>query len=71
MSADPVDYMVALRQYVKTKRTEVRLRYALMADAEVARSLPVWRDEFEAQAREKAPVVLDLASELRRLSAGS
>jgi hypothetical protein len=64
------DYIIARSQFIKTKRTEVRLRYALMADAEIARELPNWRLEYEIKARDTAPAVLDLHSELRRLSAG-
>ena len=67
----PDDYKVAKAQFIKSKRTEVRLRYALMADAEIARSVPEWAMEFEVKAREQAPQVLDLHSELRRLSAGA
>ena len=66
----PDDYKVARAQYIKSKRTEVRLRYALMADAEVARSVPEWAMEFDVRFREQAPQVLDLQSELRRLTAG-
>jgi hypothetical protein len=64
------DYVIARAQFVKTKRTEVRLRYALIADAELARLLPEWRAEFDTKFRETAPQVLDLHSELRRLGAG-
>lgn len=64
------DYTVARAQFIKTKRTEVRLRYALMADAEIAANIDQWRLEFETRAREEAPAVLDLRSELRRLTAG-
>lgn len=70
--ASPTDYEVAKAQFIKGRRTEVRLRYALMADAEVARSLPEWRAEFEALASVVQPQVLDFASEARRLlDAGS
>lgn len=71
MASTSDDYLIALGQFIKSKRTEVRLRHALMADAEIARSIGGWRIEFEKQARETAPQVLDLASEARRLSAGS
>lgn len=66
----PDDYAVARAQFIKTKRTETRLRYALMADAEIAREIGNWRLEFEIRARESMPEVLDLHSELRRISAG-
>ena len=67
----PDDYKVAKAQYIKSKRTEVRLRYALMADAEIARSVPEWMMEFDVKFREQAPQVLDLHSELRRLASGA
>ena len=70
MADDPTsDFWVARQQYVKAKRAEVRLRYALMADAEVARSVPEWRAEFDTKFRESQPEVLDIHSELRRLTA--
>jgi hypothetical protein len=65
--ASPTDFEVAKAQFIKSRRTEVRLRYALMADAEVARSLPEWKAEFEARVRGSVPQVLDLESEARRL----
>lgn len=58
---------IAKAQFIKSRRTEVRLRYALMADAEVARSLPEWEAEFERQAEQAEPVVLDIRAEARRL----
>lgn len=64
------DYVIARRQFIKSKRTETRLRYALMADADVARSLPEWEREFDAKFKETKPQVLDLHSELRRLTTG-
>lgn len=66
----PGDYVVARAQFIKSKRAEVRLRYALMADAEIAQCLGDWKLEFEVRAREHAPAVLDLHSELRRLASG-
>lgn len=69
-SAD--DYTVALAQYIKSKRAEVRLSYSLMADAEIARNIGDWRLQFELNARTTAPSVLDFESEARRrLSAGA
>ena len=66
------DYEIALGQFIKAKRNEVRLRYALMADAEVYRSIGDWRVEFEQKAGVQAPQVLDFESEAkRRLNAGS
>jgi hypothetical protein len=65
------DYTTARAQFIKTKRAEVRLRYTLMADAEIAASLSAWKLDFEKRARENAPQVLDLRSELRRLTDGS
>ena len=66
------DREIARAQYIKSKRTEVRLRYALMADAEVIRLTPVWKAEFDEMALENEPSVLDFESEARRLlSAGS
>jgi hypothetical protein len=70
-SIRPDDYKVARAQFIKSKRTEVRLRYALMADAEVARSVPEWGLEFDTMFRETVPQVLDLYSELRRLGSGA
>lgn len=67
----PDDYSVARRQFIKSKRAETRLRYSLMADAEVARGLPEWELEFDAQFRASAPQVLDLRSELKRLTDGA
>lgn len=64
-------YAIARGQFIKTKRTETRLRFALMADEEIARLLPEWRIEFEIKARETMPEPLSLHSELRRLKAGA
>jgi hypothetical protein len=69
--ADANDYAIAKAQYIKTKRVETRHRFALMADAEVARSLPKWRDQFDTEYASKQPQVLDLRHELRRLTEGS
>lgn len=66
----PDDYAVARRQFIKSKRAETRLKFALMADAAVARGVPQWEKEFDAQFRAKMPQVLDLASELKRLTDG-
>lgn len=63
-------FLVARAQFIKAKRAEVRLRYALMADAEVARGLPEWKLEFDTKFRLTQPEVLDLHSELRRLQSG-
>lgn len=66
------DRAIARLQFIKAKRTEVRLRYALMADAEVARSIREWEAEFDRLALESEPSVLDFESEARRLlDAGS
>ena len=64
------DYKVARAQFIKSKRAEVRLRYALMADAEIARSVSTWGLQFDARFLKERPQVLDLRSELRRLQAG-
>ena len=64
------DYTVARAQFIKVKRNEVRLRYSLMADAAIAQSLDDWKLEFEVAARDSAPQVLDIHSELRRLTTG-
>lgn len=64
------EYTTARAQYIKVKRTETRLRYSLMADAEIAANLNGWKLDFEKRAREQAPEVLDLRSELRRLTSG-
>ena len=66
----PSEYLIARAQFIKAKRQETRARYSLMADAEIARSLDDWKLEFEKAARERAPQVLDIHSELRRLTAG-
>lgn len=65
------NYTTARAQYLKTKRQEVRFRYSLMADAEIAANLDAWKLDFEKRARENAPQVYDLRSELRRLTEGS
>lgn len=64
------EYVIARAQYIKAKRQETRARYALMADAAIARALDGWKMEFEKAARDSAPQVLDIHSELRRLTAG-
>ena len=64
------EYTIARAQFIKTKRTETRHRFSLMADAEIAENLPLWREEFDRRAREQAPQVLNLQSELRRLTDG-
>jgi len=64
------DYTTARAQFLKVKRAETRLRFALMADAHIAENLDAWKLEFEVAARDKAPEVLTLKSELRRLTAG-
>jgi hypothetical protein len=61
------DRAVAKAQYLKMKRAEVRLRYTLMADAEIMRSIPEWETTFEEFAAVKEPAVLDFESEARRL----
>lgn len=70
MASSPDDYKVARAQFIKSKRAETRLLYSLMADAAVARGLPEWELEFDSQFREQMPQVLDLHSELRRLTEG-
>jgi hypothetical protein len=64
------EYTTARAQFLKVKRAETRLRFALMADAHIAENLDAWKLEFEKMTREKAPEVLSLHSELRRLTAG-
>lgn len=64
------DYAIAKAQYVKARVSETRLKYSLMADAAVKRGRPEWEAEFDAKFAESQPQVLDLASELRRLTAG-
>lgn len=69
---DSSDRAIARAQYVKAKRTEVRLEFALMADAEIARLLPQWQAEFDRQAEVAAPEVYDFAARARKLlDAGS
>ena len=65
------DYTIARAQFIKVKRAETRLRFSLMADAEIAANLDGWKLEFEKAAREQAPEVLSLRSELRRLTDGA
>lgn len=61
------DYSIALIQYVKAKRAEVRLTYSLMADAEILRNLSKWREDFALHAQATcAPSVLDIESEFTR-----
>lgn len=64
------DYTTARAQYLKVKRAETRLRFSLMADAHIAENLDAWKLEFEKAAREQMPEVLDLRSELKRLTSG-
>jgi len=54
-----IDRAIAKAQFIKTKRAEVRLRYSLIGDAEIARSLPEWLEEFERRALDTVPVVFD------------
>jgi hypothetical protein len=63
-------FQIARAQYIKVKRAETRLRFTLMADAAIAENIDKWKMEFELAARDKMPEVLDLQSELRRLTAG-
>jgi hypothetical protein len=64
------DYTTARAQFIKVKRAETRLRFALMADAHIAEHLDAWKLEFEKAARENMPEVLSLESELKRLTSG-
>lgn len=64
---EPSDIAVAKAQYLKSKRAETRLRYSLMADAEILRNVGRWSAEFDALAEEHVPEVLDLASAARGL----
>lgn len=65
------NYAVARRQFIKAKRAETRLHFALMADAAVAEGLPQWEMEFDSQFRSSTPQVLSLQSELKRLTDGA
>lgn len=64
------EYTTARAQFIKVKRNQTRLRYSLMADAEIAANIDNWKLDFEVRARETMPEVLDLRSELRRLTSG-
>lgn len=68
------EYTTARAQYVKVKRAEVRMKFSLMADAEIAESIDQWKLDFEVAARENAPVMLSfenaVQAELRKLTSG-